>query len=114
MTELDNHSDKNVVAMLIGNKCDLNHLRAVTAEEGLAFAAKKKIAFLETSALDGNNVQEAFDKILEQIYTKKSQNEGEAGDAEAVGHGRSIAAPEVPFKLREPAPTEPKKKKKCC
>ena len=73
LKELEDHSDKNVVAMLIGNKCDLNHLRATTTEEGVAFSQQRKIAFLETSALDGTNVQEAFDKILENIYTAKQQ-----------------------------------------
>lgn len=115
MKELEDHSDKNVVAMLIGNKSDLNHLRAVTTEEGLSFASQRKVAFLETSALDGTNVQEAFDKILENIYTAKQQS-GESNEAEGdkVGPGRSIAAPNEPFKLQEPAATMPKKKKKCC
>ena len=52
--------------MLVGNKTDLKHLRAVRTEDGQEFATKYNIAFIETSALDGNNVETAFFKIIER------------------------------------------------
>ena len=33
-----NHADSNIVVMLVGNKCDLKHLRAVPTEEAKAYA----------------------------------------------------------------------------
>jgi len=46
--------------MIVGNKSDLKHLRAVRNETGQEYALSKNLAFLEASALDGNNVEAAF------------------------------------------------------
>jgi Ras-related protein Rab-11A len=54
--------------MLVGNKSDLTHLRAVTTEQGAAYAQKKGMAFIETSALAATNVDLAFQKVLNEIY----------------------------------------------
>ena len=49
-----------MVIMLCGNKSDLESRRAVTYEEGEAFAAQHGLVFLETSAKTASNVEEAF------------------------------------------------------
>uniref|UniRef100_A0A3Q0SPV8 Ras-related protein Rab-25 n=1 Tax=Amphilophus citrinellus TaxID=61819 RepID=A0A3Q0SPV8_AMPCI len=63
LKELRDHADNNIVIMLVGNKSDLRHLRAVPTDEARAFAeiyrivSQKQIA--ERSAHDespGNNV----------------------------------------------------------
>ena len=38
LKELRDHADANIVIMLVGNKSDLRHLRAVTTEEAKAFS----------------------------------------------------------------------------
>ena len=38
LKELRDHADSNIVIMLVGNKSDLKHLRAVPTEEAKAFA----------------------------------------------------------------------------
>lgn len=43
--------------MLIGNKSDLEHRRAVTYAEGEAFAKENNLVFLETSAKSAANVE---------------------------------------------------------
>uniref|UniRef100_A0A8D3C856 Small monomeric GTPase n=1 Tax=Scophthalmus maximus TaxID=52904 RepID=A0A8D3C856_SCOMX len=50
--------------MLVGNKSDLRHLRAVPTDEARAFSEKNTVSFIETSALDSTNVEEAFKNIL--------------------------------------------------
>jgi Ras-related protein Rab-11A len=50
--------------MLVGNKSDLKHLRAVPTDEAKAFSAENGLSFIETSALDGGNVEAAFQNIL--------------------------------------------------
>jgi Ras-related protein Rab-11A len=40
LKELRDHADANIVIMLVGNKCDLKHLRAVPTEEAKEFASK--------------------------------------------------------------------------
>lgn len=64
LTELREHSDANIVIMLVGNKSDLRHLRAVPTEEAKQFASDNQLSFIETSALDSSNVELAFQKIL--------------------------------------------------
>lgn len=43
--------------MLIGNKSDLEHRRAVTTKEGEIFASENGLVFLETSAKSASNVE---------------------------------------------------------
>ncbi len=51
--------------MLVGNKSDLRHLRAVREDEAQAYAEKHKMMFIETSALDSTNVEDAFQNLLQ-------------------------------------------------
>ncbi|TFY82679.1 hypothetical protein EWM64_g1333 [Hericium alpestre] len=68
LKELRDHADSNIVIMLVGNKSDLKHLRAVPTEEAKAFATENGLSFIETSALDASNVESAFQTILTDIY----------------------------------------------
>ena len=75
LKELKDHTDQKVVTMLVGNKSDLRHLRAVTTEEAKALAKKFDLSFIETSALDSTNVETAFQSILTEIHQLVSQNQ---------------------------------------
>lgn len=68
LEELRGHADKNIVIMLIGNKCDLGTLRAVPVEDAQEFAERENLYFMETSALEATNVESAFMRILTEIY----------------------------------------------
>lgn len=57
-----------MVIMLIGNKNDLEHRRAVSTEEGKAFADKHGLIFCETSAKTAYNVEQAFIHTAEEIH----------------------------------------------
>ena len=41
LKELRDHADDNVTIMLVGNKCDLRHLREVPTEEAKRYAGKQ-------------------------------------------------------------------------
>ncbi|XP_037532020.1 RAB11a, member RAS oncogene family, like [Nematolebias whitei] len=75
LKELQDHADSNIVIMLVGNKSDLRHLRAVPTDEAKSFAEKHELSFLETSALDSSNVELAFQTILTAIYNIVSQRQ---------------------------------------
>lgn len=64
------HASPNMTIMLIGNKCDLAHRRAVTTEEGAQFAKENGLIFLETSAKTSQNVEEAFINTAAKVYQK--------------------------------------------
>ncbi|OQR91404.1 Rab11 family GTPase [Thraustotheca clavata] len=88
LKELRDHADANTVIMLVGNKSDLRHLRAVQTEEAMAFAEKHNLAFLETSALDATGVDTAFQRILTEIYNLMSRK-----TMQAQGTGATAALP---------------------
>lgn len=53
LKELQDHADSNIVIMLVGNKSDLRHLRAVPLDESKAFAGKSvvlgELQYIETA-----------------------------------------------------------------
>ncbi|GAB4844630.1 Ras- protein raba3 [Ancistrocladus abbreviatus] len=71
--ELRAHADSSIVIMLIGNKADLAEQRAVPTEDALEFAQDQGLFFFETSALNGQNVEAAFFKVIEEIYSAASK-----------------------------------------
>lgn len=73
LSELREHAVPQIVIMLVGNKCDLRHLRAVSTDEAKAFAEEKKLLFIETSALDATNVELAFQNLLTEIYHQHAE-----------------------------------------
>ncbi|CAL4892770.1 unnamed protein product [Urochloa decumbens] len=68
LRELRDHADSSIVIMMVGNKSDLTHLRAVSEDEGKALAEKEGLFFLETSAMEAVNVEEAFQTIISEVY----------------------------------------------
>jgi len=93
LKELREHADANIVIMLVGNKSDLRHLRAVPTEEAKAFASENHLSFIETSALDASNVELAFQNILTEIYrivSSKALDSADGGQAPMAGTGIKI------------------------
>ncbi|KAG2371758.1 Ras-related protein [Vigna angularis] len=80
LKELRDHTEAYVVVMLVGNKADLRHLRAVSTDEAKEYAEKEKIFFMETSALESLNVDSAFTEVLTQIYNVVSRKTLETVD----------------------------------
>ncbi|KAE8669803.1 Ras-related protein RABA1i [Hibiscus syriacus] len=91
LKELREHTDDNIVIMLVGNKSDLRHLRAVRTEDGKAFAENENIYFMETSALESHNVENAFAEVLTHMYHLAKRKALEVGDnSEALPKGQTI------------------------
>ncbi|KAA8520779.1 hypothetical protein F0562_014949 [Nyssa sinensis] len=83
--ELRAHADNSIAIMLIGNKADLVDLRAVPKEDALEFAENQGLFFSETSALSGDNVDTAFFKLLEEIYSVVSKKALGCGNGKSNG-----------------------------
>ena len=84
LAELRENADRNIVIMLVGNKSDLKHLREVPTEEATEFAQKNGLLFMETSALDGDKVEDAFQELITTIYHLTSRPPVEAGNTTVV------------------------------
>ncbi|XP_043720339.1 ras-related protein RABA2a [Telopea speciosissima] len=94
LKELRDHADSNIVIMLIGNKTDLEHLRAVATEDAQSYAEKEGLSFIETSALEATNVEKAFHSILAEIYriiSKKNISSSENPAPTNLKEGKTIS-----------------------
>jgi Ras-related protein Rab-1A len=67
LEEIRLYADTKVNRLLVGNKCDLEAKRAVPTATAKAFAEELGMPFLETSAKDATNVEDAFVKMAQQI-----------------------------------------------
>jgi len=73
LSELRENAANNIVIMLVGNKSDLRHLREVPTDTAKEFSEKNNLLFIETSALDSSNVEQAFQNILTEIYHQSAR-----------------------------------------
>uniref|UniRef100_A0A914PRM7 Ras-related protein Rab-25 n=1 Tax=Panagrolaimus davidi TaxID=227884 RepID=A0A914PRM7_9BILA len=90
LKELQQFSDSNISIMLIGNKSDLKHLRAVPMDEGKSYAISNGLSFFETSALDSTNVETAFTSILTEIYKTVKNRQLKAGNINPVNNNNIV------------------------
>ena len=77
ISDLKLNGDKNICIIILGNKSDLEDKREVNKEEGIKKSEMYKTAFLETSALNGENINKAFDELIEQIIQNNQNFFGE-------------------------------------
>ena len=61
--------------VVCGNKIDLEVNRVVKLDELKECGIKKKIDFIETSAKTGNNIYQAFDKLVDSIIKNRTEEE---------------------------------------
>jgi len=112
LEELRNHADNNIVIMLVGNKCDLDNLRAVPTEDAKEFAQKEGLFFLETSALEATNVETAFLTVLTEIFKIVTKKSLIASQDQGNGNHTSLSGTSIVVSGQEQDSTT--KKKSCC
>ena len=99
--DLKTNGDSDIIIMLIGNKCDLENERQVSLSEGKEKAENYKIAFLETSALEGTNIQRAFQELIEDVYRSSHSHFIIDANVKVITEGKIIEE-------------DKKQEKKCC
>ncbi|CAB0014976.1 unnamed protein product [Nesidiocoris tenuis] len=71
--EIKEYAQDDVVIMLLGNKCDSQSSeRMVRREDGERIARENTVAFMETSAKTGQNVELAFIAIARELKARKN------------------------------------------
>ncbi|SCU77294.1 LAFA_0A00892g1_1 [Lachancea sp. 'fantastica'] len=73
LQEIDRYATAGVLKLMVGNKSDLQDKRVVEYDVAKEFADSLQIPFLETSALDSSNVEEAFLTMAKQIKDSMAQ-----------------------------------------
>ncbi|XP_065715495.2 ras-related protein Rab-4B isoform X2 [Patagioenas fasciata] len=99
----------SIVIILCGNKKDLDAEREVTFLEASRFAQENELMFLETSALTGENVEEAFLKCARTILNKIESGEL---DPERMGSGIQYGDASL-RQLRQPRGGQPAPRPPC-
>jgi small GTP-binding protein len=89
VSDLKASADKKLTVVIIGNKSDLEDQRQVTKEQGQEKANQLEVAFMETSALSGDNLDKAFDMMINEVY-KKCHEEMLAEDDLDIEGGQDI------------------------
>jgi len=90
--QLQSHGDENVQRILVGNKSDLTDLRKVSAEDGRALAEKYGMSFFECSAKTGASVDEAFEKIADDVVANRFAH---IPAGSAAGGGENLLRPKA-------------------
>jgi Ras-related protein Rab-1A len=72
LIEIEKNASKNVLKVLIGNKCDLEDKRLVSYNQGKEFADTYGLKFIETSAKKNLNVNEAFETLGRELMNASS------------------------------------------
>ena len=110
--ECKKQTPRTITMVLIGNKVDLEDKREVTYEEGENFARDNSMLFYETSAKNGNNIENMFYESAEIIAKKIDEGYYDL-DRENCGikvgfyPSKTITLDDIKF-------NENKKKKHCC
>jgi small GTP-binding protein len=102
--EISENAPRDICTVLIGNKSDLPEQRAVTIDQGRDCASQHNIPFLETSAKDSTNIEEAFRQLVAAIISRMSKIELRRSIVEETPAGVTIEVPVV----------NQKEKKTCC
>lgn len=71
--EINEYAQDDVVIMLIGNKADIQQDRQVRFEDGERLAREYGVAFMETSAKTGSNVELAFMAVARELKQRMSR-----------------------------------------
>ena len=68
LEEVKEHTEPEIVIMLVGNKLDLCEKnparRKISFELASDFASKNNMLFMETSAIDDINVRDSFEQLV--------------------------------------------------
>ena len=102
ISDLRNYTNPNISIILVGNKNDMENKREILKVDGENKAKDLGIPFLETSALNGNNIELVFKTLIEDVYNK-CKKEFEAVAEVEIMRGKTITIEETK-----------KKRKKCC
>ncbi|CAG2188253.1 ras-related protein Rab-39B-like [Mytilus galloprovincialis] len=92
------------VYLIVGHKSDRDEERQVTTREGKMFAESNGLKYIETSARNGQNVEEAFLLLAREIHKLIQDDKLHVEDGwDGVKHGFS-RPPKEPFHVVEGEP----------
>ncbi|KAK9324703.1 P-loop containing nucleoside triphosphate hydrolase protein [Lipomyces orientalis] len=105
MQEIDRYATEGVNKLLVGNKSDMADKKVVEYTVAKEFADSLKIPFLETSAKNATNVEQAFLTMARQIKERMGSAPTGAGKGPIrIGEGETIRSGAAVFVCRRDIP----------
>ena len=105
--EIKENSDRKIKKIIVGNKCDKKDSIKVTSNDIMNLIEPKKLKYIEASALDGTNVDKAFDILIRSIVGQRT-NEELIADFGINDQLMSLSGSTLNNNINQ------EKKKKCC
>jgi len=96
LQEIDRYACENVNKLLVGNKCDLSTKKVVDYNTAKEFADGLGIPFLETSAKNATNVEQAFTTMASQIKSRMASQSAPVPASGGKGGGRVVVQSSKP------------------
>ena len=94
LNEIDRYANENVNKLLVGNKSDLTSQKVVDYATAKAFADEIGVPFLETSAKNATNVEDAFmtmaGEIKKRMATAPAMEQGNKSKITVSGKTESV------------------------
>jgi Ras-related protein Rab-1A len=100
LNEIDRYATDNVNKLLVGNKCDLTSKKVVDRSSAEEFANSLQIPFIETSAKNATNVEQAFMTMAAEIKNRLAN--------------QPISQPTTNTGINPAAPQRPQQSGGCC
>mmetsp|Transcript_27523 Transcript_27523/g.69112 ORF Transcript_27523/g.69112 Transcript_27523/m.69112 type:complete len:204 (+) Transcript_27523:64-675(+) len=88
MQEIDKYATGSVNKLMIGNKCDLSSKKVVSYDEAKELADSLEVPFMETSAKNAHNVEQAFQQMAKDIKARTA-TQPQAGGRPGAGGGNT-------------------------
>merc|ERR1719356_979803 len=94
MQEIDKYAAEGVNKLVIGNKCDLSSKKVVSYDEAKELADSLSIKFMETSAKNAHNVEQAFQAMASEIKGRvaSQQAQGSNKASTTLGAGSRVSS----------------------
>jgi GTPase SAR1 family protein len=82
LDQISDHASEHAQLILVGNKSDMVRERCVDSSRGEELAKSLKIPFIETSAKNSVNVEEAFTQVVKRVVQDHNESHGGGTDTE--------------------------------
>ncbi|CAF0749268.1 unnamed protein product [Didymodactylos carnosus] len=69
--EVQRHTSTEIPMILVGNKSDLVEQRKISKDQAMMLAKQQNMSYMETSAMNSTNVEQAFTTLVTAIYYRK-------------------------------------------